>query len=349
MSAAQIVVVLLLLVVLAVIVRYALQWRPRATTAPAAPYRRDLGCLRPDEPAPFGAASYVTEASAWLADQLLLLEPGTQWGGTFAGKPGYHNTRNGNSPSNYSVVDRPPDDGGPGDKAAGYDWTFPEAQSGDYTRIARYTSRLLASAQDPADPRLDGWREFYGQADYDSDVEGYDCRYGYACTSDASHLWHLHFSESRDQTESYDNKKALLSVLKGETVAQWRGITEGDGAVLLNCPYDDKRQDLLYVGPDFKVLHRWWTGGVQAAWSQAGKSESIGGAIVPGTLTACWLPDQSGITLCGLGAPDEPGVPAGCGQYWSYVIGRNGVKSGWGSMVGVYGAYPPEYDTSLLL
>jgi hypothetical protein len=315
----------------------------RTTEPPDRRPRRDLGCLDPDEPV-LQSAGYVTGASAWLADQLLALEPGTQWGGTYAAKPGYHNTRNANSPQNYSVVDRPPDDGGPGDKAAAYDWTFPEAQSGDYTRIAKYTSRLLASAQDWGDPRLNGWREFYGQADADSYVEGWDCRYGYACTSDSSHLWHLHLSENRDQTESYDNKKALLSVLKGETVAQWRQgfakpVTRGDGAVLLYSPIDPDRLDLFWVGPDNEVWHRWCFNGIDELWGGRGSAENLGGRIVVGTLTAAWIPDGTGICIAGLGLPDVPG-PAGCGQYWAYRAGVDGSKSGWGSCDGIYGRYP---------
>jgi hypothetical protein len=160
--------------------------------------------------------AYITDEMWWLWQQLAVLEPGTQLGGIYANKPGYHNTRNQNSPYDYSVCDRPPDDGGPGDKAAAIDWTFPEAQGGDYSAISVYTKRLLASAQDVADPRLNGWREFYGNADTDSYVEGWDIRYYCAATSDSSHLWHIHLSENRDMTTNLQNKKALLSVLKGE-------------------------------------------------------------------------------------------------------------------------------------
>lgn len=171
--------------------------------------------------------SQITDAMNWLWQQLHTLEPSSELGGIYANKPGYHNTRNANSPSNYSVVDGE-DKGGPGDKAAAIDWTFPEAQHGDYSRIKKYSGRLLASGQDMNDPRLDGWREFYGQADGDSAVEGWDYRYVRPVSSDSSHLWHIHLSEDRDKTESYDNKKNLLSVLRGETVEQWRN---GDSSI----------------------------------------------------------------------------------------------------------------------
>lgn len=157
--------------------------------------------------------------------QLLAMERGTANGGIYANKSGYHNTRTNNNrqwPGNYSVTDAV-DRRGPADKAAAYDWTFRNAQSGNYNTIMKYTKRLLASAKDMDDPRLDGWREFYGQADSDRYVEGWDTRYLRAATSDPSHLWHIHFSEDRDKVGNYDNKKAMLSVLRGETVAEWRG------------------------------------------------------------------------------------------------------------------------------
>lgn len=175
----------------------------------------------------------ITAAGWWFMEQLLALEPGTANGGIFANKSGYHNTRTNNRnnwPGNYSIVDDV-DKGGPSDKAAAYDWTFRDAQAGRYETIIKYTKRLLASAKDMDDPRLNGWREFYGQADQDQYVEGWDTRYLRAASSDPSHLWHLHFSESRNQVDNFDNKKAMLSVLRGETVTEWR---EGSGVSVEN-------------------------------------------------------------------------------------------------------------------
>lgn len=160
----------------------------------------------------------------WLWEQLLALEPTSQLGGIYANKSGYHNTRAANAkswPGNYSIRD-PEDKGGPADKAAAIDWSFPEAWSGDYTRIVKYSQRLMKSSVDPDDPRLDGWREWYGQADADSQVEGYDTRHLYPVSSDPSHLRHIHASEDRDKVEDYANKRAFLSVVKGESTQQWR-------------------------------------------------------------------------------------------------------------------------------
>jgi hypothetical protein len=167
----------------------------------------------------------ITDASWWLMEQLLALENGSRNGGIYADKRGYHNTRAANQqrwPDNYSIRDAE-DQGGPNDKAAAYDWTFPDAQAGSYGTIARYCQRLMSASRDSSDPRMKGWREWFGQADSDSAVEGWDCRYNRATTSDSSHLWHIHFSEDRDKVTDFDNKRALLSVLRGETVEQWRG------------------------------------------------------------------------------------------------------------------------------
>lgn len=160
----------------------------------------------------------ITDALWYLWEQLHELEPSSQLGGIYADKPGYHNTRAANSSSNYSVVDDE-DRGGPSDKAAAIDWTFPEAHAGDYTRIAKYSKRLRESGQDPDDHRLDGWREFFGQADTDTGVEGWDFRYVEPSTSDSSHLWHIHLSCDRDKVASFDNMDALLSVLRGDDMS----------------------------------------------------------------------------------------------------------------------------------
>jgi len=188
----------------------------------------------------------ITGASWWLMEQLLALQPGTKDGGIYANKPGYHNTRTGNASSDYSVRDAE-DRGGPADKAAAYDWTFPDAQNGNFATIAKYSARLLTSGRDPNDNRLDGWREFFGQTDNDNEVEGWDFRRGRAASSDRSHLWHIHLSEDRDKVESMDNKRALLSVLRGET-----NETEEENMMYL---VQVKDKAAIFVGD---MIHRRW-------------------------------------------------------------------------------------------
>lgn len=170
----------------------------------------------------------ITDASWWFMDQLVHnLAPGSQNGGIYANKRGHHNTRAANDanwPGDYSVRD-PEDRGGPADKASAYDWTFPDAQRGDYRTISKFMKRIIASGKDSEDPRLDGWHDIYGQADSDGHVEGWDCRRLVDITSDSSHLWHIHMSEDRDKVADYENKRRMLSVLSGESLAEWRGQT----------------------------------------------------------------------------------------------------------------------------
>lgn len=190
--------------------------------------------------------NYVTPAQNWLMDMLLALDPKGRNGGQYADKPGYHNTRRANRlkwPGNYSVRDAV-DLAGPDDKTAAFDWTFIDAQAGDYRTFNRFMGRIIASADDPDDPRLNGWREFYGQADSDLQVEGRDTRYFTAATSDPSHLWHLHGSEDRDKVESYWNKWALLTVLMGWTTEQWqRSLIKEEDMALTDVVYTETLPD----------------------------------------------------------------------------------------------------------
>jgi hypothetical protein len=146
-------------------------------------------------------------------------------GGIYANKSGFHNTREGNSknyPGNYSIRDKI-NQFGPKDMAAAIDLTFRSAQSGKYTNIDKYTSRLLSSALNKADPRLDLFVfEFYGQADNDVHVEGYNEYKEEAASSDTSHLWHLHISAIRGEINDWWGVWALYTVLIGLTAAQWR-------------------------------------------------------------------------------------------------------------------------------
>lgn len=165
----------------------------------------------------------ITDAEHWLRERLEELEPASQHGGTYANKPGFHAPGKDNRATNYSVRDKVNQSGPGWTHASAIDWTFPDAQRGDYKTIDKYTSRLWKSAHDPNDPRLDMVLfEFYGQADSDRDVEGYNEFREDSVTSDSSHLWHLHLSFLRSRCGDMWAMWALLTVLMGWTVAQWR-------------------------------------------------------------------------------------------------------------------------------
>lgn len=179
----------------------------------------------------------------WFWEQFHAIESTAQLGGIFADKPGYHNTRNGNAAGNYSITSTL-DKQGPGDKAAAIDITFPDAQSARYATIAKYASRLLRSGQDPADERGNYLREFYGQTDSDTAVEGWDFQALISVTSDTSHLWHIHISVIRAYLDNWKAFRALLSILSGQTVEAWRAAEAG------NAPTPIKGDDMANVNQD---------------------------------------------------------------------------------------------------
>lgn len=157
-----------------------------------------------------------------FAQDVIALEPDDfELGGIFANKPGYHNKRGNLPSSDYSVREFAADRKGPSGMAAAVDITSKKAQRGDYSVIDKYSKRLLAAGQSN-DPRANGWREFFGQTDSDREVEGWDFAKNESSTSsDTSHNWHMHLSELREFIESRDNKMAMLSILKGETLQQF--------------------------------------------------------------------------------------------------------------------------------
>ncbi|GIJ51330.1 hypothetical protein Val02_82160 [Virgisporangium aliadipatigenens] len=168
--------------------------------------------------------SRITGALWYFVESCLAMQPGTQYGGTFTDKPGYHNTRNNlwrqGRVKDYSVV-LAADRAGPGDKAAAFDWTFPDAQRGRYGTIIRYGERVQAAFH-ARDPRLHGWREVLVQADEDGQAEGFDFTSWSERTPDGSHLWHAHFSCLRQYLNDITVMNGMLSILWGESLTTWQ-------------------------------------------------------------------------------------------------------------------------------
>lgn len=181
-------------------------------------------------PSPNPRGTNTTNAVWWFRCHALTLAKTSRDGGTYANKPGFHNKGKqvrdngaGVRTTDYSIRDLRNRRGAWWkDYSSGFDWTFTDAQAGDYRTIDHFTSLLLKSALDPNDPRLDKVLfEFYGQADSDREVEGYDEGKEKYVTSDPSHLWHIHFSFWRDSVGDFWAMWALLTVLMGWTVRQW--------------------------------------------------------------------------------------------------------------------------------
>ncbi|ABP53012.1 peptidoglycan-binding domain-containing protein [Salinispora tropica] len=186
--------------------------------------------------------SPTSDALKWLWEEFRKVEGAARFGGIYANKRGYHNTRDANVarwPGNYSYAQFSVDREGPPGLASAIDLTFADAQAGRYETIDKYSSRLLAAghAGRAADPRTIYMREFYGQADHDVHVEGWDYARGQAVTSDSSHLWHIHISVHRKYADDMTAMRAILSILKGETVEQWR---KGQGGTPSPPPLPDQ-------------------------------------------------------------------------------------------------------------
>lgn len=184
--------------------------------------------LRQPNPSP----AIIPDPVWWLWLTFDALHPDVRLGGIFADKPGFHNTGATNKaewPTNYSIRDSINQSGPGWTKASALDLTFPDAQGGNYASIDKYTSRLVTSSRDAADPRLDLILfEFYGQADSDREVEGYNEFREQVVTSDSSHLWHIHLSFLRSRVGDWWGMWALYTVLAGWTVAQWRASLPAD-------------------------------------------------------------------------------------------------------------------------
>lgn len=150
------------------------------------------------------------------------LEPTSKLGGILAFKRGYHAPRGWllthGYTADYSVVQFPVDREGPADEASAIDWTFPG------TAITKYSKRLLQAgmAGRGVDPRTIYMREFFGNANLDIKVDGWDYAKARASTSDSSHLWHIHISVHRKYINDRKAMRAILSILRGQTIGEWK-------------------------------------------------------------------------------------------------------------------------------
>jgi hypothetical protein len=184
-------------------------------------------------PKPNPNRSRMTDALWWLVCMRELLEPKLSAnGGTFADKPGFHNAGErltdhgpGDSRTDHSIrhaVNRT----GPWwrTRTAAHDWTFRDAQAGDYATIRKYTNRLIGSMRSLTDLRPDDvyWYTL-GQGDNDAVVEGWHERDDeILSSSDLTHLWHRHDSFRRNIVGSFPHMWQALTIDMGWTYAEWQ-------------------------------------------------------------------------------------------------------------------------------
>lgn len=163
---------------------------------------------------------------------------------------GYHRCRDVVSSDDYSVQ-TPPDNKGDSEAACALDISWNNA-SDQYT-----ASKRLMSAKN--DPRMAPIREFYGSTD-GVNVCGYDFYYGYECTSDDSHLWHIHLSILRQYSGDTSALAKVADVITGGNAEpeepdmkyastdthNTHNLTKGTWVTLYN---DDDNSQTFVTGP----------------------------------------------------------------------------------------------------
>lgn len=188
-------------------------------------------------PHPNPNSARMTDALWWFVCMCELLEPKlSENGGTYANKPGYHNIGNnlpdhgpGNAKTDHSIR-RAPDRTGQWwrTKTGGRDWTFLDAQRGDYKTIIKYTKLIVNSMKSLTDLRPDEPLAYVlGQIDGDTVVEGWNEYTDEPETSaDKTHLWHIHESWKRSHVGNFWSMWKILTIYMGWTYAEWLESTK---------------------------------------------------------------------------------------------------------------------------
>lgn len=124
---------------------------------------------------------------------------------------GYHISREDQTnPENYSIV-RPDDKVGPSNTASAIDMTMNTAD------MIACTKRLVVAFNNLTDPRRKYINGFNGTIDGKT-AHRWDVYAHFLGAATADHLWHVHLSIRRRYCNSPTAMKAILSILKGESV-----------------------------------------------------------------------------------------------------------------------------------
>lgn len=126
---------------------------------------------------------------------------------------GYHISREDNPKGNYSVV-RPDDKSGPSDVAAAVDMTLNAAD------MKVCTARLLAAYSNVKDPRRKYVNAFNGWMGSGT-ARRWDVYARSVAVASADHRWHVHLEIRRKYVKSPVALNAVLSILRGDSVAAY--------------------------------------------------------------------------------------------------------------------------------
>lgn len=196
---------------------------------------------------------------------------------------GYHISRMDQPASNYSVV-RPEDKAGngPNDASAGIDMTMSTAD------MIECTKRLVTVYANMADPRRKYLNAFNGWTG-SGDAQRWDVYARKVSWATPDHKWHVHLELRRKYVGSATAAKAVLSILKGESMAAYLESIN----VMVKAPaYPGRilRRDDKQIKPD-AALKVWQTRMVQRGWTSLGTPDGFFGAatesVVKRFQTAC--------------------------------------------------------------
>ena len=180
-----------------------------------------------------------TSALNWLADEWEKLYSSAVLSGIVGDlahklRGGYHISREDQPSDNYSVVradDKPGN--GPSDRASAIDMTM---STSDITKCHTRLREIWKNrANDPRMKYINAWNGWDGQGD----AGRYDVVKGTVGTATADHKWHIHLEIRRKYVNDMNAMKAILSMLKGETLAQFNGdddMTKEEMLAVLKSP-----------------------------------------------------------------------------------------------------------------
>jgi hypothetical protein len=196
-----------------------------------------------------------------------------------AARGGYHMSRADNPKGNYSIV-RADDQYGPADAAAAVDMDLSTAD------MILCTRRLINAYSNTSDPRRKYVNAFNGWLG-----TGAATRYDFYAVktqiASPDHKWHIHLEIRRKYLNSASAMRAILSILRGETVADYMKAI-GVAVQFATAPNKTatpaapaypgrvlKRNDAMK--PDANVA-KWQARMIARGWTSLGKADGLFGA-----------------------------------------------------------------------
>jgi hypothetical protein len=208
-------------------------------------------------------------------------------------RSGYHKGRSSVGSRDYSVV-RPDDRSGPRNASSAVDMTMGR------TDMITATKRLAAAYHNTNDPRrkyINGFNGWVGRGN----ATRYDVYARKTKRATSDHKWHVHLEQRRRYTQDRTSNEAILSILRGETVAQWlarRGVKPAPpakpaapgkpaAAAPKAPPYPGRvlRRNDRQRAPD-PAVRMWQQQMRNRGWTSVGKADGLPGPAFQRTVRA---------------------------------------------------------------